>query len=602
MIVNTPTTGTEKEFAFSPPQFQLEPPADNPFAAMLPSTITRNEGSFDITWAETPIQPGILQAEGMLDEIINRTRLDVERFPSSAQVRSNYGLALVNRGRLEEAANEFSTALELAASHFVSLSNLARVRTLQGRFDEAESLFEKLSRAYPREIAPLVNISYIALRRNSFDKAVTTLKRAIQVDEYAMLPRYLLAIALISLQRPKDAITHLRMAAKGEVRSPSVYQALGVAYLMAGDPKRAVRSFRTVLALAPDNKDAVIALSNVLLQFGHAAALVELLAAYSEKIPDDVTARELLGLAYWEQKQIPAARAQFLSALRNIQGGSEEELRAKSRVMNNVGVCFDHLGDLEQAAQWYSRANQVHDVFDIVANHNLARLRIRQGRFEQAWKILELCREREPQNHSTPELQAFILEKEQRYDEAFQLLTVEIATGNANPGAYSGMGWILADVKRDFHSAGEILSEGLRRHPRDPYLSNNLAYTLLMSGMPGEARRILESIPPETKPQPIDTQVLLTATWGLLHLWEGDLEKGREQYRVAERLARDSRQANLSSIVRQKMHLELARAFLRASNVDAARSEVLDGLSVRNGRDVYQEDLIALREKLQIYP
>ena len=57
-----------------------------------------------------------------------------------------------------------------------------------------------------------------------------------------------------------------RLAAKKDVRSPFLYQALGVAYAVAGDSKRAVRSFKTALTLAPEMKDAVRALSIVLLQ------------------------------------------------------------------------------------------------------------------------------------------------------------------------------------------------------------------------------------------------------------------------------------------------------------------------------------------------
>jgi Flp pilus assembly protein TadD len=96
-----------------------------------------------------------------------------------------------------------------------------------------------------------------------------------------------MAISLLTLGKSQEAIRHLRFAARTEVRSPAIYQALGVAYVMADDVKSAVRSFKTALTLAPEMKDAVHALANVLLQQGHTSSLVELLAAYLERQPND---------------------------------------------------------------------------------------------------------------------------------------------------------------------------------------------------------------------------------------------------------------------------------------------------------------------------
>jgi hypothetical protein len=49
--------------------------------------------------------------------------------------------------------------------------------------------------------------------------------------------------------------------------------------------------------------------------------------------------------------------------------------------------------------------------------------------------------------------------------------------------------------------------------------------------------------------------------WGLLHFWENDLKPGIECYERAETVAFGSSQRNLPKVVRQKMHLELAKVF-----------------------------------------
>jgi serine/threonine protein kinase len=160
-------------------------------------------------------------------------------------------------------------------------------------------------------------------------------------------------------------------------------------------------------------------------------------------------------------------------------------------------------------------------------------------------------------------------------------------------------GSLLTDLKHDFESACRVAEEGLERYPLSPLLMNNLAYSLLMGGQTEKARRVLESVPRGVRTRRLDTPTVLAATWGLLYLWEGRVEKGKEQYKAAELLARESRQLELPNTVRQKMHLEIARAYLRQQDISAAKVEISRGLSVRGGRDIYAQDLEALRDYLE---
>jgi tetratricopeptide (TPR) repeat protein len=598
-MIGNSSTLTSDEFVLPRPEFQLDPPGESPFVAMVPSTVTRGKDSFDLNWVESPFEPATARADRILEDILIRSERDVQRFPDNAQMHANYGAALLNRGRLEESSNEFVAALKLSPRHFMSLASLARIRTLQGQFGEAERLYEELSDDYPKEISPLVNLAYIALRGEDFSKTVSILERTISLDGAAVLPRYLMAVTLLKAGRPREAIGHLRAAAMSDVRSLAVHQALGVAFMMAGEAKRAVRSFKAALALAPDKQNAVRALSNVLLQHRQYEALAELLEEHLEKTPSDTVARELLAESFLEQREYTTARRQFLVALRSIPGDKSDEAIHKSRLINNVGVCSDFEGDLEPAARCFQRSIELYPEFGNIAHLNLARVRIREGRLQQASKILESVREGAPDNHETPELQAMVLEKQKRYEEAIQLLNAEIRTNNATEGTYGYACSLLADVNHDFERACTVAAEGLHRYPLSPLLMNNLAYSLLLNGQTERARRVLESIPSGVRTRRLDTPTVLAATWGLLYLWEGSIEKGKNQYKAAELLARESRQPELPNIVRQKMHLELARAHLRQQNIAAAKIAISRGLSVREGRDVYEQDLVALRDYVE---
>ena len=598
MLVNSAASTEREQFIISPVRFQLEPPGESPFEAMPATSVTNMEGSFDMTWVEQRSELGISKVEGILKEILKRSSQDVKRFPDDADVHANYALALMNCGRIEEATDEFSVALKLSPRHFMSLANLARIRCLQGRFGVAEAIYERLSSDYPKELSPLVNLSYIFLRTERIDRATQTLKRAIEIDSTSIFPRYLIAVSMLMLGKPKEAISHLRYAARSDVRSPAIHQALGVAYLMAGDPKGAVRSFKTALTLAPDMKDAVHALANVLIQTGHLDGVIELLTVYAEKRSNDIRAREILSEAYFQQKRFPAARLQLTTALSQVIGDGDSEKKQRAKLLNNIGICFDRQGDGDNAMQRFERSIAIHPAFDPIPYHNLARFYLQSRRFTQAMRILDSCKEMFPEDHDTPALQSMILAEQNQADEAIDLLREEIATGHASPASYAVLGWHLTDLKADLDSAESVLREGLTRYPQNAQIINNLAYLLLMSGHAMEARQVLTSQRFVERNLKLDESVSLTATWGLLHLWEGDLSTGRQYYERAEKLSQESGQTFMTANVRRKMHMELARAFLRRNEIEAARAEIARGLSIKGGGSVYERDLVALSERI----
>ena len=162
-------------------------------------------------------------------------------------------------------------------------------------------------------------------------------------------------------------------------------------------------------------------------------------------------------------------------------------------------------------------------------------------------------------------------------------------------GVYSDLGWLLAEAKNDLKAARDILETGFTKFGQDLGVANNYAYVLLLTGDIERAKKVLETVPLSSA-----NSVYLTATFGLLKICEGDLVEGRAYYQFAEKMAFQTGDEQLARIVRQKMHLELARAFLRASDNRNAWSEVNKGLQVRVANKVYRyaEDLEAIRNQL----
>ena len=161
-----------------------------------------------------------------------------------------------------------------------------------------------------------------------------------------------------------------------------------------------------------------------------------------------------------------------------------------------------------------------------------------------------------------------------------------IERGVVTPLAFSGLGALLSDDQGSLDKALAVLREARDRFPEVTGILNNLAYVHLMRGEPSEARKVLEIIEVEDR----KNSVYLTATWGLLKLWEGDLLEAVESYESAAALASSLGRRKLARTARQKMHLELARHFLRVGDRQKAAIEAKRGLSIR-GNFKYQESL-----------
>jgi tetratricopeptide (TPR) repeat protein len=178
------------------------------------------------------------------------------------------------------------------------------------------------------------------------------------------------------------------------------------------------------------------------------------------------------------------------------------------------------------------------------------------------------------------------------YDEAIERLN-KLILSDGIAGAYACLGWILCDERRDYAEAVAVLSEGHERFPHDSSISNNLAYAYLMLGNVANARGILLGVPERE----VMGSVYLSATMGLLKLHEGEFETASGHYALAEQLAGQMGSRLLVRTVRQKMHLEFAKAYLRLGDAVNAQAHLKLGLAIE-GRPSYADDLRNMQSQL----
>jgi len=593
MIENALTPATrKKEFISDVPEFVCDMPHPNPFVVGTSVSFRQYEQSLSWNWryrtAAIPLAP--LWGE-VAEGLLLKTLEDLKRFPDSARSFANAGAAFLGQGALEKAAEHFAAALSRDPHHRVALGGLARVRMLQGNAETAEKLYKRLAAESPDDASALIGLAHVAVSRERLEDAVSLLEEAVERRTNRSLAEYHLALLLLRINRSRDAIGHLRAGVRNELRWPAMHEALGMAYVVVGSLRKAETEFRTALRLVPNDKRAAHGLAEVLYRLGDNNAAIGVLRECLTNHPDDRTGREIIARVYEKKAAYKHARDQLLEAAPLV---DENQVEQRGRILNNIGVCASLLDQRRSAEQWFLKSIDSAPAASSVPYLNSARVNIELAHFDSAINALRLCQLRFPQAERdlAPLLATCLVERGEEI-EAAQGLRRAIQKGSGSPLAYAMLGGIIVESEiRDRDGAITVLESGYEIYPHDARIGNNLAYAYLQAGLPGRARTILQEVNEDA-----DTEVVLTATWGLLRLWEGDLEEGKERYKRAESLARMKQQGRLAEQVRQKMHLELARYHLRSGEFSQVLPEIRRGLNL-NGRKAFRLDLETLQSEL----
>jgi tetratricopeptide (TPR) repeat protein len=587
-----------KDFSQVLPQerFSVDAPVTNPPMAASSLDITRTESGMDFSIVEKTEGPETRPVERLLQEVVDRCKRDLEIHPNNPRTMFNLALASINAGDSDAGVEMLQEVLRIEPRNYTALASLGLLFFNRGDLRSAEEAYLRVHSAYPKDPAALINLASIALRNDDFINAAEYLEKAAALDGCSVMAKHLLAMILLRLGKHNRAIGMLRTTLRESGPSAELSQGLAIAYLAAGDFRKAERAFLTCLAVNKNMASAVHGLALLRLQRGQWNGAAEILLEHLDRLPEDFQARELLAQAFVGLGDFARARGQLLALVSPERPAPENRTRLAS-ICNNLGFCFAKEGKVREAELWLRRSLLLNGEAAAAPYSNLGRVLLAQGRLEEALSIVAKPEELGLSNSDTKLLKAVILVELQRPEEAIDVLQTLVNTGTAPTGAYSDLGSLLAEWREDYDAAVNVLREGLRRDPENVLLLNNLSYVYLMRGEPTMARAVLDRIENDSA-----NPIMLSATRGLLSLWEGDIKGGDQLYRKAESMAFQSGQRNLGVSVRQKRCLEVARALLRDGHIEDANKQLQLGVKAEGGMRFYrfQEQLLALRERFRL--
>ena len=243
-------------------------------------------------------------------------------------------------GRLEEAEEALSIALEYHPDRFVLYARLARMRRARGDLDGEIRLYREVLSEYPEHYGTWISLGEAQIAQNDFDGAIETHVQILEL--YPEDPEILRRLASLEFGagRYEDAAQRLNMATElypeqaefayslGQVRRalsdqdgailafdqidrahPLYVEArlqIAILYDEGGDPQKALEEVEALRVLRPDS-GLDLHLATLRARVGNVDGAVALLQSLLAKNPDDEEVLYQLGVFYGNKKEMDRA-------------------------------------------------------------------------------------------------------------------------------------------------------------------------------------------------------------------------------------------------------------------------------------------------------
>ena len=174
----------------------------------------------------------------------------------NAKVHNNLAVALMDRGRYDEALYHMTAVVNLDPGNPISINNLGCLQMRQGLYEEAMRNFGRALDLYPSYWKPHQNLATALMRTGKTDEAIAHYQLALDLspDNSEILND--LANAMVGQGRTSEALSFYSKALHLAPDDPEIHNNFGVAMIHMGRYENAIKHFRMALQLNPGYADA----------------------------------------------------------------------------------------------------------------------------------------------------------------------------------------------------------------------------------------------------------------------------------------------------------------------------------------------------------
>jgi tetratricopeptide (TPR) repeat protein len=204
------------------------------------------------------------------------------------------GVALNEKGDLDEAFRQFQEVLKLTPHNFHALYALGIISSSKGQLDEAIPLFQEVIKLQPDYADAHYRLGVALGRKGRLDEAISQHQEALRLNPNYFDAHISLGAAFGRKGQLDEAISQFQEALKLDPKNIGALYNMGTAFNGKGQLDAAIASFQKVLELKPDYADAH---NNLGLAFSRKGQLDEAINQFQEALrldPNHVKARNNL--------------------------------------------------------------------------------------------------------------------------------------------------------------------------------------------------------------------------------------------------------------------------------------------------------------------
>ncbi len=530
-----------------------------------------------------------------------------DRFESSASFYKHLSNFTDLMGDYEQSREYISQALERTDSLYLR-QELGENIIKQGFNDDALEYFENLA-VEEKDVYSLLRVAYFHAINGDLDKVKQRVLDAYEIDNSDFGVQMFLGVLCLGKGENEMAIRCFRVATEENPASTSAHVNLAAAYMCMHIKQvdKALQSLRKALALNPYNQNAVRFYCDALQIAGKDEETIPLLKRYLKYDETSEWTWGLLARAHYNVARQSGKHSFYLASLEALK--KQYTFSASPGVCNNIGLVYWQMNQTSKAQRYLNLAlEKSKDEGTGIETHlyNVCGLLMETGKFDEALSVLDKYTQYVPEakERSIDKLKYLrvdLLEESNSKAEAAKLALEyhrDVSDPEMKLGLLSRSIYYHSTYFPDRQSVLAAEDEVINLANTQPGSSrlrrvaiNNLIFAHLVFDDTHKAARLINSISHWIHKDPH-----ATATFGMLKLKNGDIEKGKELYKEAISLLHTEKDKNK---FRQRFYYELGQAHLRIGKRAMAIHYLKKADKSKNGDDYLRQ---MTREKLHNLP
>src|SRR5213082_480915 len=193
----------------------------------------------------------------MYGDIETLWRTTLARNPECWMAHTNLGIALFEKGQLDEAIAHYRTALQMQPDFWDADYNLGSALLGKGEVDEAILYCDKAVAKQPNDPDAQVALANALLQKKRIDDSIVHYQKAVAIRPDYFLARYGLGHALLEKGQLDAAIEHSRAALLIQPNNADCQTILAIALDEEGQSVEAVKHYEKALEISPQSVSAL---------------------------------------------------------------------------------------------------------------------------------------------------------------------------------------------------------------------------------------------------------------------------------------------------------------------------------------------------------